>query len=559
MIFMVVLLLSHRPTPAQTRPVASQPARIDTTGSLIYPFKDEGAFDYPDKIEQRPLFLRRPANIERKVEYDPNTKQYIIYEKVGNTYYRLPKTMSLQEYVQYDFEQSIKDYWRTRREAERIENSETGSLIPQLRIDSEAFTNIFGSNTIDIRPQGYVEVSFGYQSTFIDDKTRPVHLRRIPTFDFDQQINMSVTGKIGDKVDMRVNFNTEATFDYENKMNINYAGKEDEILRKIEAGNVSLPLNGTLIQGGTNLFGFKTEMQFGKLNLTTVISQHKGESQTIETEGGVQRTKFGPIKVSEYDENRHFFLSKYFRDNYDKSMAKSPVVLSNVSINKIEIWVTNKNQDFTGSRDIVAFVDLGEQEKHIYNKVSEFGPVLGTGYPKNTFPHNNANLLYEQIINFYSDIRTSSKVVVTLAPLSGQNFKNGQDWEKIDQARKLKENEYILNAKLGYISLSAPLNADEVLAVAYNYTIGDTTLQVGEFSSDGIDAPKTLVLKLLKGTNLSPGFPTWDLMMKNIYNIGAFDLSDSEFDFNIVYRNDSTNTYVNYLPEGIFRKQPCSV
>ena len=158
MIFMVVLLLSHRPTPAQTRPAASQPARIDTTGSLIYPFKDEGAFDYPDHIEQRPLFLRRPANIERKVEYDPNTKQYIIYEKVGNSYYRLPKTMSLQEYVQYDFEQSIKDYWRTRREAERIEDSETGSLIPQLRIDSEAFTNIFGSNTIDIRPQGYVEV-----------------------------------------------------------------------------------------------------------------------------------------------------------------------------------------------------------------------------------------------------------------------------------------------------------------------------------------------------------------------------------------------------------------
>ena len=138
----------------------------------------------------------------------------------------------------------------------------------------------------------------------------------------------------------------------------------------------------TLIQGGTNLFGFKTEMQFGKLNLTTVISQHKGESQTIETEGGVQRTKFGPIKVSEYDENRHFFLSKYFRDNYDKSMAKSPVVLSNVSINKIEIWVTNKNQDFTGSRDIVAFVDLGEQEKHIYKTRYLNLGLLGNGYPQ---------------------------------------------------------------------------------------------------------------------------------------------------------------------------------
>ncbi len=536
-------------TLAQTAP-GNQVVRFDSTGNLAFPFRDEGAFEYPDQIDQGPLYLQRPANIERKIEYDPLTKQYVISEKVGNAYYRLPKSMSLQEYVKYDFDQSVKNYWKGRRETEKQAEIESGSLIPQLRIDSEAFTNIFGSNVIDIRPQGYVEVSFGYQSTFIDDDTRPEKLRRIPSFDFDQQINMSVTGKIGDKVDMRVNFNTEATFDYENKMNINYAGKEDEILRKIEAGNVSLPLNGTLIQGGTNLFGFKTEMQFGKLNLTTVVSQHKGESETIEVEGGAQRSTF-EVNAWDYDENRHFFLSKFFRENYDKAMSTSPVILSNITINKIEVWVTNKKQDFSSARDIVAFVDLGEQEPHIHNTIPGFGPRPGQGVAESKVPHNNANYLYESMVSdLYSGVRSSPTVVKTLSPLQAQNFKYGQDWEKIDQAQKLKNEDFTYNAKLGYISLKTPLNADEVLAVAYNYTIGDTTLQVGEFSSGGVDAPKTLILKLLKGTSLSPGLPTWDLMMKNIYNIGAYDLSSSDFYFNILYKNDSTNTYINYLPEG---------
>lgn len=527
--------------------------RFDPSGNLVYPFEDEGAFDYPDNIDNGPLYLSSPSNIERSVEYDPVGKQYILYEKVGNVNYRLPKSMSLQEYVEYDFDQSVKNYWRTFREVEQAE-SESGSLIPQFKINSEAFTNIFGSNTIDIRPQGYVEVAFGVQSSFIDDPARAERLKRTTTFDFDQQINMSVTGKIGDKVDMQVNFNTEATFDYENKININYAGKEDEILKKIEAGNVSLPLNGTLIQGATNLFGVKTVMQFGHLNLTTILSQYKGETSTVETEGGAQKTTV-EVRASDYDANRHFFLSKYFRDNYDKSLATSPVIVSKVAINKVEVWVTNKTQDYSSARDIVAFADLGEHGTHIFNTVPEFSDNTSQPYPLSETPNNGANGLYEQLITMYSEIRTSTNITKTLLPLESSDFKNGQDWEKIDQARKLSASEYTVNEKLGYISLKSALNSDEVLAVAFNYTVGDTTLQVGEFSSDGIDAPQTLILKMLKGTNLSPGQPTWDLMMKNIYSLNAYDITSEEFDIYVSYYNDSTNTYINYLPEGKVSEQ----
>lgn len=517
-------------------------AKTDTTGTLIFPFQDEGEFEYPEGQKESPLHLSRPNNIKRHFEYDPETQEYIIYEKVGDMYYRMPKSMSLKEFVRYDFDRSIKEYWRTRKETEDIEVQQ-GGLIPQLRIESEAFSNIFGSEVIDIRPQGYVEVQFGLESNFIGNDELPERLKRTTTFDFENQINVSVAGKIGDKVNMNFNYNTEASFDFENKMKLDYTGKEDEILRRIEAGNVSLPLNGSLIQGGTNLFGIKTEMQFGKLNVTTVVSQHKGESQTIETEGGAQKTEF-KIKASDYDENRHFFLSKYFHDHYDESLRGLPLIRSRITINRIEVWVTNKNQNFNSARDIVGFVDLGEIDGNISNTVTEF---YATGA---SYPSNGANNMYSYLKNNYSGIRNSSQINKVLTPLQSQNFENGKDWQKIDQARKLSESEYTLNAQLGFISLNAALNNDEVLAIAYNYTMGGETYQVGEFTDDGLESSETLILKLIKGTSLSPQMPTWDLMMKNIYNLGAYDLSAEDFEFQVVYKEENTGAFVNYLPEG---------
>lgn len=515
---------------------------IDTTGSLKYEFFDEGEFQYPDEIKKNPLFLNRPSNIERDIQYNPVSGEYIIYEKIGEMYYRLPKTMNLKEYVKYDFDQSIKDYWRSRKSVESIQTKQ-GGLIPQLRIESEAFSNIFGSEVIDIKPQGYIEVAFGVQSTFVDNGSIPERSRRNTNFEFDPQINLRVNGKIGDKMNLDFNYNTMATFDFENKTNLEYTGKEDEILRRIEAGNVSLPLNGSLIQGGTNLFGIKTEMQFGKLNVTSVISQHKGESRVIETEGGAQKTKF-EIQATDYDENRHFFLSKYFRDNYNQALSNLPVIMSQAVINKIEVWVTNKKQDFSSARDIVAFVDLGETDKNITNQVPDF---IGYGNP---YPSNSANGMYTSLTQNYTEIRVSSQINNTLKPLESFNFSMGTDWEKIDQARRLNESEFTVNKQLGFISLNTSLNNDEILAVAFEYTIGGQVFQVGEFSQNNIEEGGTLILKLLKGSNLSPNQPTWDLMMKNVYNLGAYDLSQSDFDFQVVYFNDSTNTYITNLPEG---------
>lgn len=521
-------------------------ARADTVGNLPYPFPDRPAFGYPDRNDTSGIYLKGPSNLNRQVEYDPATGKYIFYEKIGNLNYRLPQAMSLEDYLEYDFQKSIRDYWQARKNVSDMQGQ--GTFVPRLTIESEAFNRIFGGNTINIKPQGYVEVSFGYQMNSTENPAIPERLRKVPTFDFDQKIQMNVMGQIGTKMNMRVNYNTEATFDYENKMNLEYTGEEDEIIKRIEAGNVSLPLNGSLITGASNLFGVKAEMQFGKLTLTTLFSQHKGETRMVETEGGAQVTNF-ELSAADYDANRHFFLSQYFRDTYNDALSNLPVIRSGITINKIEVWVTNKSNNFTESRNILALQDLGEHEPHIYNMVPDFQQNAGLPFPQNIYPSNAANAMYESMTTTYSGIRNIQNITSEMAQF-GDQFVGGRDFEKIEQARKLNPSEYTVNERLGYISLNTALNTDEILAIAYNYTANGQVYQVGEFSTDGVDAPQTLILKLIKGTNLSPGLPTWDLMMKNIYNLNAFQLSSENFTFNVMYMNDSTGTYINYLPEG---------
>ncbi len=529
--------------------------RMDTIGNLPFPFQDQPAYGYPEHPDTSSLFLKKPGNIGLEVEYDPVTGQYIFYEKVGKLNYRLPQAMSLEDYIGYDFRKSVREYWQQRKNISDMKSQ--GSLIPGLTIQSEAFNQIFGGNTINIKPQGYVEVSFGYQMNATENPAIPVRLQKVPTFDFDQKIQMNVMGQIGTKMNMRVNYNTEATFDYENKMNLEYTGDEDEIIKRIEAGNVSLPLSGSLISGASNLFGVKAEMQFGKLTLTTLFSQHKGETKTVETEGGAQVTNYD-ISAVDYDANRHFFLSQYFRDNYDEALRNLPVIRSGVTINKIEVWVTNKSNNFMEARNILAFQDLGEHNPHIYNQIPAFQQTPGQPSPANIYPNNGANGLYAEMITTHAAIRSIASVASEMSQF-GNAFTGGRDFEKIEQARKLTPSEYTLNNRLGYISLNTSLNNDEILAVAYNYTVNGQVYQVGEFSTDGVDAPQTLILKLIKGTNLSPVLfsdgqkrknPSWNLMMKNVYNLNAYTLTSDNFILNVMFMNDSTGTYINYIPDG---------
>ena len=515
----------------------------DTARKSVLKLRDDTGIPW-ETPQNSPLFLDKPSNYKSSAVYDPVKNEYIIYEKVGALDYRPPVHMTPEEYRKYEYARSMREYWQS-----RISGTEAGyrtGLIPQIEVGGEAFDKIFGSNVINIVPQGSAELIFGINISRTENPTLSEKLRTIPTFDFKEKIQMNVTGTIGDKMTLGVNYNTDAMFEFENRTKLEYAGREDEILKKVEAGNVTLPLTGTLITGSFSLFGLKTEMQFGKLTLTTVLSQQKGQSAVIDAKGGAQITDY-EVFVDDYEANRHFFISQYFRDTYDDALKNLPVISSGVSVQRIEVWVTNKTSSFeeASNRNIVAFMDLAESESYIYNDVPEFQAPAGALI----YPDNSANNLYNQLTTSYGMIRNVDQVTNAFAPLYPE-FQIGRDFEKIENARKLNDREYNFNRELGYISLNTALNTDEVLAVAYEYTIGGQVFKVGEFSTDGITAPQTLILKLLKGTTLSPKLPTWKLMMKNIYSLGSGKLDRKDFVLNVLYQDDKTGNSINYLPEG---------
>lgn len=516
------------------------------TDSLSLPYPIPDTYDPTPTGNNNGLYLSDPENIQTEVDYDPESGDYNIEQNVGeDMHYRPPTYMGFDEYQEYNANQAIRDYWREKAQSQS--ESQRKPLIPKLNIKSKLFETIFCGSTVEIRPQGSAELIFGVNVSKIQNPALPQNQQTNTTFNFDQSIQLNVTGKIGDAMSLGVNYNTDATFDFENQMKLEWEACDDDmILRKIEAGNVSLPLTGSLIQGSQNLFGVKAKLQFGRLSVTGIFSQQKSETNTVETQGGAQVTEF-ELKADEYEDNKHFFLSQFFRENYDQWLADLPLVKSPINITRIEVWKTNTNGSSDGGqRNVVAFMDLGEKPTDTYNT-----SFVQAGSGNQQLPNNNANSLYGQLTSAYSGARDIDNVETVLSPLSSSyNFNNSQDYVRLTLAEKLSETEYTVNPRLGYISLSGQLDPNQVLAVAFQFTYGGQVYQVGEFSTDGITGENALYVKMLRSNVINPKWPIWDLMMKNVYNIGAYQLSREDFRLDVIYDNIEAGTRTNYITEG---------
>lgn len=507
--------------------------------------------------------LSDPSNIKKTVTYDPDSNLYIYEQKLGNKDYRPPMYMTQEEYIYYDMKKSVHDYWRQREHAESQNQvrGKSSNLIPPIPIGG-AFGDIFGGGTIDIRPQGQAELIFGIDINRTDNPALPERQRRVSTFDFDEKIQLNVVGKIGEKLKLTTNYNTGSTFEWENQMKLEFTGFEDDIIKKIEAGNVNFGLNTSLITGSQTLFGIKTQLQFGRLMVTSIISQERGKKSEINVTGGAQTSTF-EVQADNYEANKHYFLSQYFYDHYDQALSNFPVINSGVQITRIEVWVTNRTGAVDNTRNIVAQSDLGE------NVLEEVGTgFISVNTSEDQVPHNALNNLYEQDTSLYKNLRDINiPLNTTFAPLiNGYNYTQAINYERVNNARRLASTEYTFNTRLGYISLNQALNYDEVLAVAYQYTLNGKTYQVGEFSNDGVTGQNALIVKQLKSTNNVPKitdnsgvahrFHLWDLMMKNIYSVGAYQVNPANFQLQVWYNNPSTGTDIPFIPEGAINGKP---
>lgn len=489
--------------------------------------------------------LRDPENLKTDTTYNEQGNYYFIGRKIGDSYLNAPLLMTEKEYREWSLQKSMQAYYR-KKNAEAFQNDGKEKFeFTDMKFDLGPAEKIFGPGGVRIRTQGSAELKIGGNTKNIDNPSLAQNKRKTFAFNFEEKINLSVNGSVGDKVNMNLNYNTDATFDFDaQSLKLKYEGKEDEIVKLVEAGNVSMPTNSSLIRGASSLFGFRTDLQFGKLKLQTVVSQKKSSSKTVSSKGGSQLHTY-EFSATNYEENRHFFLSHYFRDNYDKSMKTLPNIMSGVNITRVEVWVTNKTGSYESNRNIVGFTDLGEFS-HISNPLWSAGTVQ--------IPSNKSNTLYNTIVNQYADARNISQTNSVLDAING--FLGGSDYEKLQSARQLSSSEFKVNKALGYISLNFNLQSDEVLAVAYEYTYNGNTYQVGEFASDITNNASALFVKTLKNTSNSPQMGNWDLMMKNVYNLGASTTQKEKFKLNIKYQSDTAGVYLNYIPEPKIKNTP---
>ena len=523
---MSALAMTPQDDKTQNKPVPEDKPRwrIQKTAPIEVADLDSSAID-----------LHFPENIRQEVEYNDSTGMYVIGSKIGDNYLNAPVLMTPEEYRAWSEKRELQRFFR-KKDAENVTTKGKDKFdFADMHFDLGPAEKIFGPGGVRIKTQGTAELKLGANFKNIDNPSLPEANRRTKAIDFDEKINLNVNGKVGDKVNMNLNYNTDATFDFDTKnIKLRYEGKEDEIIKLVEAGNVTFPSNNSLVKGASSLFGIRTDMQFGKLKLQTVLSQKNSTTKNVSSRGGTQMTPF-ELNVANYEENRHFFLSRYFRERYDAAMQQLPNLTTGINVTRVEVWVTNKTATTSNTRNILAFSELGEST----------ATKWGGGGTTSSQPENIANNEYGLLTTTFVGARDIDQASTVLEG----TFTGGEDYEKLAAARLLSSSEYTLNSALGYISLKTSLQTDQVLAVAYEYTYGGKTYRVGEFAADQNDnAALALFVKALKNTSNSPHQPNWDLMMKNVYYL-ASSVERTRFRLDIKYQSDTAGVYLTYIPD----------
>ena len=521
------------------------------------------------------MVLKNPESIVSKYTYDPNLDRYIYTESVGDYDISYPVILTPEQYLDLVQRENMKSYFKEKIDAYsgKKEGSDAArkNLLPNFYVNNNFFESVFGGNSIEVIPQGSVAMDLGVIWQKNDNPALSPRNRTNLSFDFDQRISLSMLGKIGERLQVTANYDTEATFDFQNLVKLDYTPTEDDIIQKIEVGNVNMPLNSSLITGAQSLFGVKTQLQFGKTTVTAVFSEQRSQNNTVVAQGGGTLSDF-ELTALDYDEDRHFFLAQYFRDQYDEALANYPYIRSQVQITRLEVWTTNRSQQTLNVRNVVAIQDLGEALKNdtrIGKTNGEPGGFFNISGPLPNLPRNNANDYDPALIGAGGVLTTQIRDIATVDDgftiATGYQINQGFDYAILENARKLEQGrDFQLNSQLGYISLNQRLSNDEVLAVAFQYTYNGEVFQVGEFANGGLDATtitpgsgvnpeinnNTLVLKLLKSNITNVNDPIWDLMMKNIYATGAFQLSQDDFKLNILYSESTPRNYITPVAEG---------
>jgi cell surface protein SprA len=497
------------------------------------------------KYADLPPFTLTFPGIETKVEYQMDSGRYRISEQVAGQDVRPPVTLDEPAMRRIRDAEARREVFRDlNREEEGSDPTKlSGRIIQPIKLPPLA-NRLFGGSELDIQPVGSILLDIGGRWQRIDNPQILRRQQRNGGLFFDQQIQLNLVGKIGKKLNLNFNWDTKNTFQFDNRFLSGYTAQEEDIVQEVNIGNVSMPVSNSLIQGAQNIFGVRTRLRFGNLWINAVASQQRGTVETMRIKGGAQQRGF-EIRADSYEENRHFFLAQFFRQNYEGSLRTMPVVTSGVVVTRLEVYVTNRNNNTSTLRNVVGLQDLGEGVPFRPNN-PVVGPGRGAGQPA-------ANANNELFRNAAQNPLVRDVDQLTGVMERSYGFVKGADYELLRGARRLTpQSEYTFHANLGYLSLTQPLRNDEIIAVSFEYTYNGQTYQVGELteSYQNRGPNEVIVLKLLRPSTIRTDLPTWDLMMKNIYSLQTQNVERANFQLRVVYRDDLTGIDNPSLHEG---------
>ena len=498
----------------------------------------------------------------REVTLDSAAYRYRVRERVGAADVRAPAELDLPAFLAARRQEAVGETFRSlaaqraRRETRR---SGLGFAVEIPGGEESAFRTLFGKNEVSLTVNGTSNVGLGLRYNQNDLQAAQTTRGSPIDPDFNQDLTLNIAGTIGDKLTVNVNYDTQSQFEFENQVSLVYEGYEDDILQRVEAGNVFLQTPATLIQGGQRLFGLRTDFQFGPLALTAVASQKDAQTvqQTITGGADVQAFALAPY---EYEDDTHFFLGFAFHNwwdegHEDESQPTSPPGFRNLV--GIQVWKhepalrtsIREDQETTWA---VALADLGEPAPG--SPAARGLDVLAGGeaylgrFDEATGRYENAAApLPSPQIDRYSDevlarVRATGLSASGL-PIGPDNILDGEtlptDALFNNQFRLLREGiDYTVDGQLGWLSLTSALTEREVLAVAYQYEGPTGRVTVGDYLRPAQNAEQTgprTILKLLRAPDPTPESPLWDLTLRNVYRIGGRSLNANTFDLDLTY------------------------
>jgi len=349
------------------------------------------------------------------------------------------------------------------------------------KVKSKTFRRIFGSGRIGLNVHGNINVKGTYRNEKRESESASAFVNNQNDFRLDQEQQFTVVGKIGEKVDVHIDQNTERSFDFENNLSITYTGEPEEIIEKIEAGNISLSLPSTKYvsfnEQSSGLFGLKMVNRFGPLRLTGVASTEKNESkqQTFTGQSSDQNREIGPGQ----HETGFFFVNEYYRHQY-------------------RVYDANWNALTNPSLEITAF----------------------------------------QLYEFTTD---QQGLDLTLTDPSGRVLATGYRMKRTDWSEDAANPPFTLDKTRGILRLNS-IQPGKYYAMAYqvrnpetlrlwfeDHGQDSTVIRTGTLNANTADEVVVVFPLHFSPTNQ----PFWDLQLRNVFNLGTLKMDPTKFEMEI--------------------------